>query len=972
MSIKKLIDKEVIKYFINKKRLAFTWIMGILIGITGLYATYAVNVYLEETTPTTYDMALDFELSSVLDMQVVVPAGKTKSFDIEITNPYNDAIKYGVAYSMVSPTTLPSGVTIAQNFSSEYATTGRLEANGTVSPALVVENTSTSDLTILFSVIGGYKNGGGLVVPSGKTLVTDTYVGGVTVVTDPSSAVEEGWLEYEYTTPGMTEVILEPGEYFLEAWGAQGGSYSTTYTGGLGGNAYGSIELTEETTVYVYVGGQPETNTTSRTVVTGGFNGGGNGYNRYYSGTYTYGQGGGGASDIRIGTDSLYARVLVAGGGSGSTNRTNGYYGGGSTSGTGLSGYEATRTTAGTNGSFGQGGSATTSGNNYKYGSAGGGGGWYGGGASSSYSDSTNYDTYSGGGSGWVYTETNAQYTASSYTGGTWLLSSDYYLTGAKTTGNGSTKFTDFNGSSVTGHAGNGAVRINKLIYIYSIPVITGLKDLDIAQGETIDLNEGVTITCATDDTECSISSISVQDTSSLPTGTYTIYYIARGGNGSKYAYPRNLTVYENPALKTLARLGLKDEVNNTVYTSFTGISTDADTGIFPSNDDLGTSYYFRGNVTNNYVRFGKYSGTTYRGYYDEEETDFEHYSTLAECENDNNDHCVSLEGENIYWRIVRINGDGTVRMIYDGTNPHENGVEHIDRYIEYADFSNYNDDNAFIGYMNGTIDGKKFPNGTINSISYDEAHSNNYNSEIKDLVDTWYETNIYNNGYSNYVADAIYCNDRSLLLGRGFGEEDTDYSGASRVSSSGDTPILTCSQKNDKFTVNTSLGNGALTYPIGLLTMDEAIFAGGSSNAANYNYYLNGGKGFWTMTPHSYSASAGYLYTFGVYFTGSIGEDRSNSPFVGVSTAKPVISLKIDTLKSGEGTTTNPFIVWQYGDVNRDGILTEEDSQLILNYNAQLISFDDEQLILGDINKDGKVDLEDAVYVMQILDGLI
>lgn len=112
---------------------------------------------------------------------------------------------------------------------------------------------------------------------------------------------------------------LPTGNYKLECWGAQGGSYST-YLGGLGGYATGVLHLQELTTLYLYAGGQPATVSTNRTSVAGGFNGGGNGYNRYYSSTYTYGQGGGGASDIRIEQDSLYARVLVAGGGGGSAS----------------------------------------------------------------------------------------------------------------------------------------------------------------------------------------------------------------------------------------------------------------------------------------------------------------------------------------------------------------------------------------------------------------------------------------------------------------------------------------------------------------------------------------------------------------------------------------------------------------------------------------------------------------------------
>ena len=193
---------------------------------------------------------------------------------------------------------------------------------------------------------------------------------------------------FSYTGSCPTYTAKSTGYYNLEVWGAQGGNYNTTYVGGLGGYSKGIVHLEKGTTLYVCVGGQPQTVTTTKTAVPGGFNGGGNGFNRDYSSTYTYGQAGGGATDIRIGQNSLYARVIVAGGGS-----------------------------------------ATTSGSNYKYGASGGGGGFYGGGAGTSYSDSTNYDKYSGGGSGYVYTSS----TASSYPSGC-LLNSTYYLTVASTT----------------------------------------------------------------------------------------------------------------------------------------------------------------------------------------------------------------------------------------------------------------------------------------------------------------------------------------------------------------------------------------------------------------------------------------------------------------------------------------------------------------------------------------------------------
>ena len=264
-------------------------------------------------------------------------------------------------------------------------------------------------------------------------------------------------LNFDYTG-AVQSITLPKGIYKLECWGAQGGNGCTdnSYTGGKGGYSIGTISLNTKITLYIYVGGQPEA-TTSTGETPGGFNGGGKGCSRTYNYS-SYGQGGGGATDVRIGKNDLYARVIVAGGGGGSSseNSLTTKYGGGTTGGSSASGYGATQTAAGTNGSFGQGGSATTSGTNYNYGSGGGGGGWYGGGACSDYSDSTNYQGYNGGGSGYVYTSA----TAANYPSGNYVNSS-YYLTNAQTiAGNQSFKSPD--GTNETGHTGNGFCRITR------------------------------------------------------------------------------------------------------------------------------------------------------------------------------------------------------------------------------------------------------------------------------------------------------------------------------------------------------------------------------------------------------------------------------------------------------------------------------------------------------------------------------
>ena len=252
---------------------------------------------------------------------------------------------------------------------------------------------------------------------------------------------------FAYTGAVQNYTTVCRGTHTLTVWGAQGGN-----TGGKGGYSTGVVNLNENMNLYIYVGGQGSKGST------GGFNGGGT--------TGSSGGTGGGASDIRIGTDSLYARVIVAGGGGGKGQDScaSGGVGGGTTGGGSASqsscGTQAgggTQTaggakgiysgTSGANtGAFGKGGNASDG----SYDGGGGGGGWYGGGAGTS----AYYSNGGGGGSGYVYTSS----TASSYPSGC-LLNNSYYLTNASTTA-GSSSFIGPSSSSETGHSGNGYARI--------------------------------------------------------------------------------------------------------------------------------------------------------------------------------------------------------------------------------------------------------------------------------------------------------------------------------------------------------------------------------------------------------------------------------------------------------------------------------------------------------------------------------
>lgn len=340
-------------------------------------------------------------------------------------------------------------------------------------------------------------------------------------------------LNFNYTG-AVQSITLPKGTYTLECWGAQGGnrsqdSASATVTGsGLGGYSIGTLTLTQLTTCYIYVGGQGGmSSSTGNVKVEGGFNGGGF---ASHESTGEPGNGGGGATDVRIAQDSLYARVIVAGGGGGSgeDNETGGY-GGGETGGAGsgnTSLTQASQTSGGTN-SFGFG----LGGNTYNGGA--GGGGWYGGASRYSVSSySTGDDSEGGGGgSGYVYTSS----TAKNYPSGC-LLNSSYYLSAAKTIA-GNTSFTSPTGSSETGHSGNGYCRITVIECKNTALYARINNSMKKATAFYFKLNNNKMYGVGSANSNCAVMNFdytgSIQ-TATLTPGRYKLEcWGAQGGNGS-------------------------------------------------------------------------------------------------------------------------------------------------------------------------------------------------------------------------------------------------------------------------------------------------------------------------------------------------------------------------------------------------------------------------------------------------------
>ena len=289
--------------------------------------------------------------------------------------------------------------------------------------------------------------------------------------------------------------------------------------------------------------------------------------------------------------------------------------------------------------------------------------------------------------------------------------------------------------------------------------------------------------------------------------------------------------------------------------------------------DDYGTSYYFRGAVKNNYVEFA-----------------------------------------NKCWRIVRITGDGSVKLVLhnDNTTKAANPCSSANNsataaFARYSGttyrsaFNTDSNDNASIGFMYGTA----------GASDYASAHANTNKSTILQNLETWYTNNLAS--YESKLADTIWCNDKSTVSGGpGYGTNSTYYAAYNRLTSTKQPTLICPNDNNDgklsKFTVDDSAnGNGNLSYKIGLLTADEIAFSGAVSGYYNLSTYLQentGTSSWWSLSPNFFNGSdafvwyvsSGHLYSYLV------------SNFAGL---RPAISLiSSTTISGGSGTSEDPYVV--------------------------------------------------------------
>ena len=192
-------------------------------------------------------------------------------------------------------------------------------------------------------------------------------------------------------------------------------------------------------------------------------------------------------------------------------------------------------------------------------------------------------------------------------------------------------------------------------------------------------------------------------------------------------------------------------------------------------------------------------------------------------------------------------------------------------------------------------------------STSYAEAHANEVDSDIKIFLENWYEQHLKT--YDSYIADTGFCNDRSLSTGTGAGRVETNYGpGARLYYNSAKTPQFVCpNPKQDLFTVSNEKGNKKSMKKIGLITVDEAMYAGGVYGVANNSYYLYAGALYWTMSPFYFSSADSRATDWLV----DLGGNLYNTFVWNALGVRPVINLNanVETTK-GDGTTNNPYII--------------------------------------------------------------
>ncbi len=339
-----------------------------------------------------------------------------------------------------------------------------------------------------------------------------------------------------------------------------------------------------------------------------------------------------------------------------------------------------------------------------------------------------------------------------------------------------------------------------------------------------------------------------------------------------------------------------KSQIESKTKPDFSTVTTASDKGMYSAKDDLGTSYYFRGAVDNNWVKYGKYTKDMYNC----------NNGTISATDTGNSCTKIASSGDDIYWRIIRINGDGSIRMIYSGVKAPTESTKVIkteDTSLGVTVFNANTDSSEYVGYM----------------YTLGQQHGTSKSSDIKTYLDNWYANYTDLNKTGTKITDQIYCNDRTASTSN-VAYSTTNYTTLTSWNSKGTTyyygangrvwnnpvsPDYKCPVASDKFTTTTVKGNGKLSYPVGLISADEITFAGLPVGKINNSFYLYTGADYWAGSPIAFF-DGDIAYGFFVGGDGALNIDYVNYTY-GV---RGVVSLSSEANLIGDGTWNNVYEV--------------------------------------------------------------
>ena len=382
---------------------------------------------------------------------------------------------------------------------------------------------------------------------------------------------------------------------------------------------------------------------------------------------------------------------------------------------------------------------------------------------------------------------------------------------------------------------------------------------------------------------------------------------------GKIYAISKGCSSEDGSSVKKgyetiLANNGGKTAIEAKTAPSFASIET-GNKGMYSYTEGTGKTYYYRGAVDNNWVKYGKFKEDqiVYRGFrndatntdvwYDSENNkpNYIDYPTLAECQTgvDGVDYdstynykCKAVtyahKGDDMYWRIIRVDKDNKIKMIYAGSKaPSESTKVTITGANTNMGFTAYNNDYDHAEYV-----GFQYTVGS--------QRGTTTNSTIKTYLDNWYTKYFNENIGTSRFVKSTFCNDRNTSSTWASTGSDFEYVPYTRLSADTPTPTFECNTAD------------VVTNNLGLITADEIVLAGGKYNTDNSAFYLNNNMPYWAGSPYGFGGVSG---VFGLYPI-----DGLSYGYVTVRdrrvAARGVVSLSSESKLLGSGTYNDVYVV--------------------------------------------------------------